>query len=155
MQRQTQFSIYLINQPGVLASVTGALARAKINVCALALMDSGEHGTLRLVCEDAERARAVLAKAHDRFTESEVLVVELENKPGAFSTVCTRLAGAHVNITYAYCTGGAPGGRTTAVFRLSDLKKAERVLGEGAAATKKKARAKQAQTVKKAPRRRG
>jgi hypothetical protein len=154
MQRQVQFSVYLINQPGVLASVTGALARAKINVCALALMDSGEHGTLRLVCEDAERARAVLAKAHDRFTESEVLVVELENKAGAFSAVCTRLAGAHVNITYAYCTGGAPGGRTTAVFRLSDLKKAERVLGDKAAATKKKARAKQAQTVKKAPRRR-
>lgn len=128
MQVLTQFSIYLINQPGVLAAVTAALGRAKVNVIALALADSGEHGTLRLVCDDAERARQVLSQTHDRWTESEVLVVELENKPGAFAAVCARLAAEHVNITYAYSTGGAPGGRTNAVFKISELAKAQKVL---------------------------
>ena len=46
MQIETQFSIFLINKPGVLAAVTEELAKAKINIKALALMDSGEHGAL-------------------------------------------------------------------------------------------------------------
>ena len=53
MHVATQFSVFLINKPGVLASVTGALASAGVNLTALALMDSGEHGALRVVCSDA------------------------------------------------------------------------------------------------------
>jgi len=128
MQIRTQFSIFLINKPGVLAGVSSALAKAKVNIIALALMDAGEHGTLRIVCDDAEKTREVLGKAHDRWTESDVLVLELVNAPGAFAAVTERLAAEHVNITYAYSTGGAPKGRTTAVFKLADLKKAQRVL---------------------------
>jgi len=128
MQVQTQFSIFLINKPGVLAGVTEALAKARVNIVALALMDSGEHGTLRIVCDDAARTREVLGKTHDRWTESEVLVLDLANRPGAFAAVSRELAFQHINITYAYSTGGAPGGRTTAVFKLADLKKAQQVL---------------------------
>ncbi|MHC4294720.1 MAG: ACT domain-containing protein [Planctomycetota bacterium] len=150
MRVDTQFSIFLINKPGVLANVTGALAKAKINIIALALMDSGEHGTLRIVCDDPAKTRKVLGKAHDRWTESEVLVVELENKPGAFSSISERLASEHVNINYAYSTGGAPGGKTTAVFKIVDIKKARRVLK----AAKKNPRKSSAATVKTSPKRR-
>lgn len=128
MDVQTQFSIFLINKPGVLANVTGALAKAKVNIVALALMDSGEHGTLRIVCDDADKTRTVLGKTHDRWTESDVLVLSLDNNPGAFADISEELAREHVNITYAYVTGGAAGGKTTAVFKLADLKKALTVL---------------------------
>jgi len=128
MQVQTQFSIFLINKPGVLAAVTGALARAKVNIVAMALMDSGEHGTLRIVCDDPDKARQVLGQTHDRWTESEVVLLELENKPGAFAAVSKKLADAHVNISYAYCTAGAFGGRTTAAFKVADIKKALKIL---------------------------
>jgi len=130
MEVQTQFSVYLINMPGVLAAVTGALAKAKVNINALALMDAGEHGALRIVTDDPATTRQVLHKTHDRWTECEVLVLELDNRPGAFSAVAQHLADEHVNITYACCTSGAPGGRTTAVFKVSDIKKAEKVLAE-------------------------
>jgi hypothetical protein len=128
MQVQTQFSIFLINKPGVLAQVTAALAKARVNMSAMALMDAGEHGTLRIVCDDAERTRQVLGKAHDRWTESEVLMVELDNTPGAFAAVVQKLASEHVNITYAYCTSGAYGGKTNAAFKLADIKKGQKVL---------------------------
>ena len=62
MQTETQFSIFLINKPGVLAAVTEELAKAKVNIKALALMDSGEHGALRLVAEDAEKTRKIMMK---------------------------------------------------------------------------------------------
>ena len=142
MTVRTQFSVFLINQPGVLATVTSALAKAKVNIVALTLMDSMEHGVLRVVCDNAAGARKTLGKAHDRWTETEVLVIELANEPGAFSRLAELLAGQHINISYAYCTGGAGGGRTTAVFKVADIKKATKVLakavGQGAGGKKTK-----------------
>jgi hypothetical protein len=128
MRVETQFSVFLINKPGVLASITGALAKAHVNIVALALMDSGEHGALRIVCDKADAARKVLSTAHDRWTEAEVLVVELDNTPGAFAAVAQELADEHVNITYAYCTGGAGGGKVTSVFKITEMAKAQKLL---------------------------
>lgn len=128
MHIATQFSVFLVNKPGVLASVMNALAKARINIAALTLTDYMEHGVLRLVCNDETAARVVLGKAHDRCTETEVLVLELSNEPGAFAAVAQKLADEHINISYAYCTGGAPGGHTTAVFKVADMKKAMKVL---------------------------
>jgi hypothetical protein len=128
MQVQTQFSIFLVNKPGVLANVTSELTRAHVNVLALTLMDSMEHGVLRIVCDKPDRARTVLSQTHDRWTETEVLVLDLKNEPGAFAAVAQHLADEHINISYAYCTAGAPGGRTTAVFKVADMKKAMKVL---------------------------
>jgi len=140
MQVQTQFSIFLVNKPGVMATVTGALAKAKVNLIALTLMDSMEHGVLRIVCDDAATARKVLGQAHDRWTETEVIVLELRNEPGAFSNVAQQLADEHVNISYAYCTGGAAGGRTTVVFKVADMKKAQKVLAVTRSTRKKTTR---------------
>jgi len=47
-----QFSIFLVNKPGVLAQVTGALGEAKLNIHAMTLVDSQEHGVLRVVADD-------------------------------------------------------------------------------------------------------
>ena len=128
MHIDTQFSIFLINKPGVLGAVADALAKAKVNMVALALMDSGEHGALRIVCDSSSKAREVLGKAHDRWTETDVLVMELSNEAGSFAKVAKKLSSEHVNIVYAYCTAGAAGGKTTAVFKVGDLKKAQKVL---------------------------
>ncbi len=144
-----QFSVFLVNKPGVLAQVTTALAKAKVNLVALTLVDSSEHGVLRIVCEDADKARKILAKTHDRFTETEVIVLDLTNQPGAFAVAAQQLAEAHININYAYCTGGAAGGRTTAVFKVADLKKAIKVLKPA-----KPAKSDSRRTVKRSPKRR-
>lgn len=138
MHIDTQFSIFLINKPGVLATVTSALAKARVNMVALALMDSGEHGALRIVCDSPDKAREVLGKAYDRWTETDVLVMELGNEAGSFAKVAKKLSIEHVNIVYAYCTAGAPGGKTTAVFKVTDLKKAQKVLATSKSAGKSK-----------------
>ncbi|MCE5278352.1 MAG: ACT domain-containing protein [Planctomycetaceae bacterium] len=141
MHMQTQFSVFLVNKPGVLAQVTAALAKAKVNIMALTLVDSMEHGVLRLVCHDAAAARKVLGQAHDRWTETDVLVMELENRPGSFSHVAERLAEEHINISYAYSTGGGQGGKTTAVFKVADMKKAAALMEQMEKAGHKEPRA--------------
>ena len=129
MPRETQFSIFLINKPGVMASVTGALAEAGVNIKALSLVDSGEHGVLRIVCADADTARKVLTDTHDRWTETEVLSVVLPGEPGTFARIAKHLGDERINVSYAYCTGSPEGGKVTAIFKVADTEKAKDILG--------------------------
>ena len=132
----TQFSVFLVNKPGVLAQVTRALANEKINIVAMTLVDSQEHGVLRLVAENASTARGVLGKLNLPMTETDVLCVDLPNQSGALADVASLLGQNHININYAYCTSGAPGGRTTGVFKAGDHAKAQKLLEKGGKAHK-------------------
>ena len=60
-ETMVQYSIFLGNKPGMLAKVVGALGAAKINIVALTMMDSTEHGVLRIVAGDPIRVKAALA----------------------------------------------------------------------------------------------
>jgi len=124
----TQFSIFMVNKPGVLAQVLSEFARAKINIIAMTMMDSVEHGVMRVVFAAPKKAKEVLAKLNMPYNETEVLCVTLDNKSGALATVAEKLARNHINISYAYCTAGAKGGRTTGILKVADVKKAIRVL---------------------------
>ena len=128
MTVDTQFSIFLASKPVVLASVCQELAQAKINVRAMSMMDSVEHGVLRLVPADADKARKVLAKIGMTVQETQVLCLTLANRPGAMADILIRLASAHVNLSYAYVTGGAAGGKTLSVLKVDNLKKAQKAL---------------------------
>ena len=124
----TQFSIFMVNKPGVLAQVLGEFARAKINVIAMTMMDSVEHGVMRVVFAAPMEAKEVLSKLNMPYNTTDVLCVNLDNKPGALAAVAEKLAKNHINIDYAYCTAGAKGGRTTGVLKVPDEKKAMRIL---------------------------
>jgi hypothetical protein len=124
----SQFSVFMVNKPGVLAQVLGEFANLKINITAITMMDSAEHGVMRVVFENAAKAREILAKLNMPYNETEVLCVNLDNKAGALATVAEKLAKGHINISYAYCTAGARGGRTTGVLKVSDVKKAMKLL---------------------------
>ena len=125
---EPQFSVFLVNKPGVLAQVTESLAKEKINLIAITLVDSQEHGVVRFVAEDPAATRQVLAKLNLPTTETEVLRMEVSNRPGALAQIAAKLGENHVNINYAYCTSGAKGGKTTAILKVADLAKAQRVL---------------------------
>ena len=123
-----QFSIFMVNKPGVLAKVLGEFARAKINVMAMTMTDSVEHGVMRVVFESPEKAKEVLSKLNMPYNQTEVLCVTLANQAGALAAVAEKLAKNHINISYAYCTAGAKGGRTTGVLKIADVKKAMKIL---------------------------
>lgn len=123
-----QFSIFMVNKPGALALVLGEFAGAKLNILAMTMMDSAEHGVMRVVFDRPETAKGILTGLNMPFSETDVLCVSLENKSGALAVVIEKLAKNHINVSYAYCTAGARGGRTTGVVKVADVKKAMRVL---------------------------
>ncbi|MEN6308019.1 MAG: ACT domain-containing protein [Anaerohalosphaeraceae bacterium] len=128
MHLDTQFSIFMVNKPGVLARVLNTLAVAKINIVAMTMMDSAEHGVMRLVGSSHPGVREVLTQLNMQFNETDVLCVNLPNKAGALADITAKLAAAHINIAYAYVTAGARGGRTTGILKVADVKKAMKVL---------------------------
>jgi hypothetical protein len=119
--------------------VLAEFAGAKINITAITMMDSAEHGVMRVVFEDAAKARKVLASLNMPYNETEVLCVNLANKSGALAVVAEKLSKGHINISYAYCTAGAAGGRTTGVLKVSDVKKAMKLLQNHNKSSKDKA----------------
>ena len=128
MYIETQFSIFMVNKPGVLARVLGEFAQAKINITAITMMDSMEHGVMRVVFAAPEKAKKVLSKLNMPYNETKVLCVTLTNQSGALASVVEKLAKNHINISYAYCTAGARGGRTTGILKVADVQKTMKLL---------------------------
>lgn len=132
LRTDTQFSIFLANKPGVLAQVVRRLASNRINIVALSMMDSTEHGVLRLVVEKPDAARQALTGVDLPRSEQTVLVATLPNRPGALADVVERVAAGHVNVHYAYCTTGARNGKTLGIFKVDNVNKAMQLLSERA-----------------------
>jgi len=104
--QKTQFSVVLVNKAGELAKVAQVLGRARVNIEALALTDGIHTGIVKLVVDDAKRARAALKRARLPFSEQRVLAVSLEDEPGALAKLCARLAKRGLSIDYVYGSSG-------------------------------------------------
>lgn len=128
METTQQITVFLENKPGRLANVLASLAHDKVNIIALTVMDKHEHSVLRLVTDDFVKTAGVVASLNTPYTESEVLLVELKNQPGALAHVCEILAKEHINIDYAYCSSGGRNGKVQGIFKVSNAEKAIRVL---------------------------
>jgi hypothetical protein len=133
MYLETQFSVFMVNKPGILARVLHELAVEKINIVAMTMMDSAEHGVMRLVGSSSQKVRDVLSRLNMQFNETDVLCLNMPNKAGALADVTAKLATSHINIAYAYVTAGARGGRTTGILKVADMSKAMKVLSGDAA----------------------
>src|SRR3954447_20706023 len=105
-----EVTAYLENKPGRLAKICSALGHEKINIQALSVMDTPDRSVLRLVTDEPEATRKVLTSIGTESELSEVLAVEMENRPGALARVLETLAEEHINVEYAYVAPGtAPG----------------------------------------------
>jgi hypothetical protein len=128
MESGTQLAVFLANRPGALARVCEALAKAGINIHALATSDTIDHSVVRMVVSDPTKALMLLGEAGVLALESEVLMLETENEPGVLARIAERLAEAKVNIEYAYLAGGPNAPKGLIILRPSDVDKAQRAL---------------------------
>ncbi len=135
MRIETQYSVFMVNKPGVLAKVLNEFAQAKLNLVALTMMDTVEHGVMRVVGSPSKKVAAVLKKLNMQHSIAEVLCVTLPNTSGAMADVTRKLSEAHINIAYAYCTAGAKGGRTSCILKVANMQKAMKIL-KGTSTTK-------------------
>ena len=126
--RIRQISIFLENRPGQLSAVCRALADAGINIATLSLADTADFGIARLIVDDHEKAKAVLAEKGHVANVREVIAVCVPDRPGGMAEVMACLDGAGVNVEYSYAFAFHKGEKAVLVFRLDDNAKAEDAL---------------------------
>jgi len=128
MEINTQLALFLNNRPGTLARVCDALSEAQINIYAMSISDTVDHNVVRMVLSDPRRALLLFEEHGTLVVESEVLMIEGTNKPGALARIAHKLSQAHVNIDYAYCTTPPRAKKGLIILRVSDARKALKVL---------------------------
>ena len=97
-----QISVFLENKKGRLAELTDTLEREAVNMRALALADTADFGVLRIIVDDVERCLAVLKAAGFVAQVTEVIAIEVEDKPGGLHRILQVLDTAAINVEYLY-----------------------------------------------------
>src|SRR3954465_5766597 len=128
MEQATQLAVFLSNRPGALARVSDALAKAGINIHALSISDTADHSVVRMVVSDPTKALMLLGERGVLALETEVLMIETENHPGVLGQMAHRLAGAEVNIEYAYMAATLNAARGLMILGPDNVEKAQEVL---------------------------
>ena len=112
----------------MLALVCDALKEAKINIYALAVSDTVDHSVIRMVVSDTRKALLLFEERGTLAVDSEVLMVDAGNKPGTLAGIAHKLADAGINIEYCYFATPPDAKRGLLVIRVSDPRKALKVL---------------------------
>jgi len=123
-----QISIFIENKSGRLAEVAGILGNAGVNIRALSLADTSDFGILRLIVNDRDKAMSAL-KEHD-FTVSrtEVVAVEVPDRPGGLASILQTLDSEMINVEYMYAFVERCGDNAVIIFRFDVTEKAIAVL---------------------------
>ena len=129
----TQISIFLENKSGRLAEVTRALAKERINIRALSLAETIDYGVLRLIVDRPHDAKAALTQAGFTVTETEVIAVEMPDRPGALAEVVALVTRCNLNIEYLYAFVEKRADNAVVIFRIDKAAEAVAALQQGGA----------------------
>lgn len=118
-------TITLEDRPGRLADIGEATGKAEINLEGMCATTGGGTAEVHVLVDDAAAAREALGSAGIEVNaESDVLVIDVENRPGTMGEVARKVADTGVNIGLAYSTFGG----VNLVLGVDDLDRARSAL---------------------------
>lgn len=115
-----QLSIFIENKSGRLAEVTKLLGEAGINIRALSLADTSDFGILRLIVNDTEKAKSVLKGNGFTVSKTEVVAVEVPDRPGGLAQILGTLDAQSINVEYMYAFVERCGENAVIIFRFDE-----------------------------------
>lgn len=115
-----QLSLFAENKPGHIAAPIRLLAQEGIDIRSLYLADTQQYGILRMIVSDWEKAAAILQSQGFTVKVTEVLAVEVADRPGGLADILEDLDGTGINIEYMYAFPNACDNRAILIFRFSD-----------------------------------
>jgi hypothetical protein len=122
---EREFSVKLANRPGELARLTEALHKDGVNIRTISTEPKAE--VVRLVTADPDKTKQSLNRANMEFSERNLLVAKLEDKPGELARITSTLAKEGINIDAAYMLD-KDGKHVHVALAVSDEDKAKNIL---------------------------
>lgn len=121
-----QLSIFVENQKGTLLTVLDILKEAGIQIVASTIADTQEYGIYRVICSEPTRAYIILKEAGINVALTDVLALELDDKPGRAADAVRKISEAGISIKYMYTFKLA--GKGVLIFRADPSDKAKEVI---------------------------
>ncbi len=115
-----QLSLFLENKPGALRAPLDTLARAGVDLLTVSLADTAQFGVLRFIVRDPAAAQKILSEAGMVASVTDVVTVEVDDKPGALAAVLGPIEEAGLGLEYMYLLGAAKAGKASIIFRFED-----------------------------------
>ncbi len=116
-----QLSLFLENRPGQLDNAIQILADAGVNILTLSLADTEQFGILRLVVRDWEKAKAALEAKQCVVKLTDVIAVEVPDRPGGLAELLRQVDKSGINIEYMYAFTFGRGDRAIMILRFDDV----------------------------------
>ncbi len=126
-----QLSTFIENRPGQLLAPVKALAEAGISILTLSLADTREYGIVHLIVHNWQRAKEVLQSKGLVANVTDVVAVEVDDKPGGLADMLGIIEQGGVNIEYMYAFTFGCDRKAVLVFRFEDPDQAIEVLRAG------------------------
>lgn len=126
----TQISVFLENKKGRLYEVAALLGKNAVNIRALNIAETDDFGVLRLVVDRPPDALKLLKGAGFVASTTEIVAVEVGDKPGGLAEVLRVLSVSDINVEYMYGFLEKKSDRAILVFRFEDPDAAVAVLNE-------------------------
>ena len=123
-----QISIFIENRAGRLAEATMALGAAGINIRALSLAETSDFGILRLIVDRTDLAKEVLVKQGFTVDKTEVVAVQVPDRPMGLSNILQILDAAKIVVEYLYAFIERCGDNAVIIFRFDNCDQAIAVL---------------------------
>ena len=123
-----QLSLFLENKPGALSQPVKLLAQASFNILTLSVADTQQFGILRLIVREWEKARDLLEKNGLVVKVTDMVALEVADKPGGLAQILEALERAAVNLEYMYGFTLRNEGKGLLAFRFDDPDRAIQAL---------------------------
>jgi hypothetical protein len=117
-----QVSIFLENREGRLYEVSRLLSQNNLNIRALSIADTSDFGILRLIIDDPDRTIELLKKDNYTVSATDVLAIEVDDRPGGLAKILGIFNENHINIEYMYAFLGKLPGKAIMIFRFDNNK---------------------------------
>jgi hypothetical protein len=121
-------SIVLENDAQTIGQVTDLLAQNCINIRALSLTEKGPASLLHLIVNDTEKARKIFLAGGQEVTTTDVLVIEIPDKPGGLASIMRSLKPSPLKILYLSAFSRKSGEYGLVVLRFDDLEQAVKIM---------------------------
>jgi hypothetical protein len=127
----TQISVFLENRKGRLFELCSLLGEKGINILALTIAETEDFGVLRIIVDKPDAALVELKKGSFVANSTDVVIAQIEHKPGSLANILKVLADNNINIEYMHAFAGRQSAGYLMVMRFDNPEEAIKILTDG------------------------